>query len=231
MVADSTPKAALKLPAGISRRRSDETRQELLEAAAGFLERHPFRDLTIPGLMALTTVGRSSFYTHFKDIYSVIEALLVGVRDRVLADLKLWAVETKAPIEGLKSLVIHMVAVWEEHGPMLSALIDAAPKDARLEHLQQEIQHLYQLTIAAILRRDHAAGWIDLMDFDEVALILVVASQAYLKGKLGRLGPHQPETVISTLQMVWTRTIFGRAPDCATGTRPVGNVGAAWLAE
>ncbi|MFZ5669456.1 MAG: TetR/AcrR family transcriptional regulator [Pseudomonadota bacterium] len=193
-------------------RSAADTRQEILDAAVFFLNRRPFRELTVPNLMSYTTVGRSAFYFQFKDIYAVVEALLSGLRERVLAYVGSWSAAEVAPAEGLKTFVADMVNIWVMDGPMIGAMLDAAAEDPRLEKIASDITGLFQKVVAEVLVQEHQAGRIDAMDFDEMAVALVLASQSYLKSRLGRPGARDPLRVMTTLQALWIRSIYGRAP-------------------
>lgn len=48
------------------RRSPDEAEREILAAARGFLERHPFRELTIDAVMERTGLSRPAFYVYFR---------------------------------------------------------------------------------------------------------------------------------------------------------------------
>ena len=61
-------------------RKADRTRVEILQAALDFFWCHPFRELTVAGLMSGTSAGRSAFYRYFDDPYDLIEPLLRGYR-------------------------------------------------------------------------------------------------------------------------------------------------------
>lgn len=191
-----------------TRRPSESSRQDILNSAAYFLNRHPFRELTVPNLMKTTGLVRSAFYFHFKDIYAVVEALLADFRDRVLEDVKRWAASDASPNESLKALMVDMVNIWSVNGPMISALIDATPEHPRLELIAAEIHQLYQRGVAEILRREHEAGRVDAMDFEEMATILVLGTQGYLQAKLGRPARRDPLKAVATLQALWLRAIY-----------------------
>ena len=196
----------------VARRAPETTRQEILDAAAYFLNRRPFRELTVPTLMSHTTVGRSAFYIHFKDIYGVVETLVATLRDQVLDYASVWGATQSSPADGLKTFVVDMVNIWLVNGPMLGAMIDAGAEHPRLERLVVEIQGIYEQAVADILRHDHQAGRIDALDFDELAAILVFGTQAYLKARLGHPGRREPLKVAAALQAFWLRTIYGNGP-------------------
>ena len=56
--------------------KSERTRAAILNSALDFIWSHPFRDLTVSPLMPSTGVGRSAFYSYFRDLHELMEALL-----------------------------------------------------------------------------------------------------------------------------------------------------------
>ncbi|MEG3310086.1 TetR/AcrR family transcriptional regulator [Streptococcus sp. SS-4456] len=54
--------------------RKERTRQAILEAMITCLELQPFNEITTTHLASQAGISRSSFYTHYKDKYELIEA-------------------------------------------------------------------------------------------------------------------------------------------------------------
>ena len=54
-------------------RKSERTRQAILDAALNFLWTHPFRELTVGELMSLAGTSRSAFYQYFEDLHELME--------------------------------------------------------------------------------------------------------------------------------------------------------------
>ena len=59
-----------------NRRRRDEARQQIVEAARRELKVKPFRELTVDELMEGTGLSRTAFYRYFPDRESVLVDLL-----------------------------------------------------------------------------------------------------------------------------------------------------------
>ena len=209
----ATRGAALSAPkARVARRCPEVARQEILDAAAQILQRRSFRELTIPTLMSHTKIGRSAFYVYFKDVYEVVEALLAGLRQQILAYFGAWKLAGRAPVGALQGVVADAVNIWVVNGSMLAAMLDAAADDARIEAIAADITEAFRRAVADALAAEHAAGRIDLIDFDETAALLVLATQAYLKARLGRAGQGDPQLATATLQALWIRSIYGLLP-------------------
>ena len=61
------------------RRKPEEAERVILAAGRAFLEEHPFREMTVEGIMVRTGLSRPAFYAYFKDRYDLITRLLEGV--------------------------------------------------------------------------------------------------------------------------------------------------------
>ena len=114
-------------------RKSERTRQLILDASLKFLWTHPFRDLTVGELMSLAGISRSAFYHYFQDLHELMEALLHGLEEEVFDVTAPWFSGEGEPISLLVESLENMVQVCYQRGPILRAVSDAAPMDERLE--------------------------------------------------------------------------------------------------
>ena len=114
-------------------RKSERTRQSILDASLKFLWTHPFRDLTVGELMSLAGISRSAFYHYFQDLHDLMEALLHGLQEEVFHVTAPWFSGEGDPISLLMESLENMVQVCYQRGPILRAVSDAAPMDERLE--------------------------------------------------------------------------------------------------
>ena len=71
-------------------RKSERTRQSILDASLKFLWTHPFRDLTVGELMSLAGTSRSAFYHYFEDLHDLMEALLRGMEEEIFDVTAPW---------------------------------------------------------------------------------------------------------------------------------------------
>jgi len=196
-----------------ARRSPEEARKEILEAAVAFLLRHPFRDLTVEGLMASTSIGRSAFYAYFADRFDLAETLLVDIRSEVAETARPWLYEPgDDPVAALHVSLEHMVEAWRRIGPLLRALTDGARLDAQLERIYRNVVAYNDRAVADAIRRDQAAGWIGAaLDADETAVALNQLNLAYLYDRLGHPTRRDIAPIVETLQEIWRRTLYPEA--------------------
>src|SRR5210317_999454 len=111
------------------------TRSAILDAGSEFLEIRPFRDLTVGSLMAATEYSRPTFYLYFNDLHGLVETLLDEVKGGIVEGAQAWLSNEGDGVSGLQKSLKSLVDVGYENGTILKAVSDAAPSDARLEHV------------------------------------------------------------------------------------------------
>ena len=190
------------------RRPPEIARREILDAATQFLQTRPFRDLKVGELMERTKIGRSAFYAYFNDVYELVEALAEEVEGEVIASMRSWGEETQEHRAGLRAVLSRTVNLWILKGPMLSALLDAAAADERVEAAIRRVLAHYDDMVASILEREMAEGLTRPIHCREMATALVRGSQTYLKERLGHNGPKDPLKVLATLETMWTHSVY-----------------------
>jgi TetR/AcrR family transcriptional regulator, ethionamide resistance regulator len=203
------------------RRRPEEAERAILAAARAFLEEHPFREMTVEGVMARTGLSRPAFYAYFRDRYEVVTQLLEGIGGLLFALDWRWLSRGEGGDEAKEVLVDALRAgsqAFVEYGPVLRAIADAAGYDARVEQVYR--YGLIERLIAAVatrISRDVEAGVSPgELDPEETARALVLMTERYLLDAFGRpeRRPSRRESaaVFGTLEEIWVRTLYG--PGC-----------------
>jgi AcrR family transcriptional regulator len=200
------------------RRKPEEAERVILAAGRAFLEEHPFREMTVEGIMVRTGLSRPAFYAYFKDRYDLITRLLEGVGGLLFALDWRWLSGTSDGNEARKVLVDALRAgsdTFVEYGPVLRAISDAAGYDARVEEVYRGglIQRLVA-AVAARISRDIEAGITrDELDPEQTARALVLMTERYLLDTFGRpeRRPSRRESniILHTVEEVWVSTLYG----------------------
>ena len=151
-------------------RKSERTRQLILDASLKFLWTHPFRDLTVGELMSLAGISRSAFYHYFQDLHELMEALLYGLEDEVFHVTAPWFSGEGDPISLLMESLENMVQVCYQRGPILRAVSDAAPMDERLEKAWTGFVKDFDDAVTIRIEQQQAAGLIKPFDARPVAM-------------------------------------------------------------
>ena len=196
------------------RRRTPEVaEQEIIAAAEALLRERPFRELTVDEVMRRTELSRPSFYVYFRDrhhlVLRVVEHIggeLFTMADRWFAGEGDGPALTRDATEGI-------VTVFAEHGPVMRALADAAADDPGVEEAYNAIVENFVRATARHIEEEIAVGRILPVEAHETAKALVWMNERYLTLSLGREPTTDRAVVARTLQTIWSRVLYGRAPD------------------
>ena len=200
------------------RRKPEEAERVILAAGRAFLEEHPFREMTVEGVMVRTGLSRPAFYAYFKDRYDLVTRLLEGVGGLLFALDWRWLSGTADGNDARRVLVDALRAGSEtfvEYGPVLRAISDAAGYDARVEEVYRGglIQRLVAAVAARISRDIEADVTPDVLDPEQTARALVLMTERYLLDAFGRPerrpSRRETEAILDTVEEVWVRTLYG----------------------
>jgi AcrR family transcriptional regulator len=200
------------------RRKPEEAEQAILAAARAFLQEHPFREMTVEGVMARTGLSRPAFYAYFQDRYELVTRLLEGIGGLLFAVDRRWLAGGGGREEAVEALIF---ALWRgsetfvRYGLVLRAIADAAGQDPRVEEVYRYglIERLVA-AVAARIARDVKAGISpDDLDPEETARALVLLTERYLLDAFGRPearpSPERVAAVVAVVEKVWVRTLYG----------------------
>jgi AcrR family transcriptional regulator len=209
--ASSVSAAPRSTPSG-RRARHDprETEREILDAAEELLHERPFREFTVPAVMARTGLKRPAFYVHFRDRHDLALRVVERIGEELLVVANRWfegetTGELRAALEGV-------AAVYVEHGPVLRALADASGSDATVEKAYRTLVQGFIEATAHRIRAEQATGHIADIDPDETARALVWLNESYLRDALGRAPTADPAIVVDVIERIWIATLYGRRP-------------------
>ena len=189
-------------------RKAERTRAAILEAGAAFLETRPFRDLTVGLLMAETPFSRPTFYLYFNDLHGLMEALLDDVKGGIVDGAYAWLSNEGDPVSGLQESLAALVDVAHEHGAILKAVADAAPSDARLEHVWDTFLASFDEVVAARIAEDQAAGLTPEFDPLPVARALNRLDAGTLIHAFGSGENANKDKVLQAIMRVWISTLY-----------------------
>jgi AcrR family transcriptional regulator len=190
-----------------------------LAAARSFLERNPFREMTVERVMARTGLSRPAFYAYFRDRYELVARVLEGIGGLLFAVDRRWLVGEEESREEarliLEGALRRGAETFVRYGPVLRAISEAASQDERLEELYRYglIARLIG-SVAARIERDRKRGLVAKgVDPEETARALVLMTERYLLDAFGRPkdrpSREKTEAVVETLVAVWASTLYG----------------------
>jgi AcrR family transcriptional regulator len=190
------------------RRRGEETRALILDAAEALLREGSYRDLSVNLVMERAGYRRTVFYRHFAGLPELVIAVLsrhaeaatpAGIAFQEAAAETVDVARTR---EVLRPAVEH----WRANGRLIAALRDGAIHDGFLARVAQVTQTRLEATILEGLQRRHAAGALQSADLPDLARLLASMGQGYLLYALGR-NSVDAERVLDTLALAWTAIV------------------------
>jgi AcrR family transcriptional regulator len=202
------------------RRRPEEAERTILASARAFLQEHPFREMTVEGVMVRTGLSRPAFYAYFKDRYDLLTRLLEGIGGLLFAlDWRWLSGTTEGGGVGAREVLIDALRAGSEtfvqYGPVLRAISDAAGNDTRVEEMYRYglIERLI-VAVAGRIARDVEAGVTPGdTDPEQTARALVLMTERFLLDTFGRTESHpsraEQAAVFDTLEGIWVRTLYG----------------------
>jgi AcrR family transcriptional regulator len=210
-----SPKSQAGWPEG--RKRShrhapDEARREILDSAARFLRKRDFRDLTVAKVMAGTTLSRPAFYQYFKDVHDLIVSLLHDIEAVMHETASPWINGEGEPLAALRKSNWGIVETCIEHGPIIRAIVEAAPLDERLEQAWTSFMERWDDAAEARIVAHQRDGLIPPLDSRRIAKALNSLDVNLVVAAFGRHPQDDPEEVLETMHRVWSSTLYGRLP-------------------
>lgn len=199
------------VPADYSKlRKSEQTRQNILNTTLGFLWSHSFRDLTIAGLTNQAGISRTCFYQYFGDLHNLMEELLNDLEWEILAAAEPWIIAKADSAEKLSESLYGLVKVCYERGPILRAIFESAPMDERLEKAWNDFVKVFDDTVTARIIQDQATGLAPNFEPRPVAIALNRMDIGILIHHFGRNPRSEIQPVYQAIARIWLNTIYGK---------------------
>jgi len=194
-----------------------EARREILDSAARFLRRRHFRDLTVGEVMGGTTLSRPAFYQYFTDLQDLIVSLLGDIEDIMHQTASPWISGEGEPIAALRESNRGVVETCVKHGPIIRAIVEAAPLDERLEQAWSSFMERWDDAVEAQIVAQQRDGLIPPLDARRIASALINSLDVNLViAAFGRHPQGDPKEVLETMHRVWSSTLYGRPPPAFT---------------
>jgi len=191
-------------------KKSDRTRQALLDAALEFLWTRPFREMTVAHLTTIAGCSRPTFYQYFGDLHALMEMLLTRLSNELSEVTSPWFLQAGSPATALMQSMQAMVQVCYQQGPILRAVVEASTTDERLEQLWSDFNRNFDDEVVTIIEQQQALGLIPAFDARPIAMALNQLDVAMLINAFGRHPRSNPDKVCSALARIWVSTLYGR---------------------
>lgn len=197
--------AGRRAQARLSRR---ESRQRIVAAAAELVRERSYAELSVDAVMREAGLGRTIFYRHFDDLAD----LLMGTSREAIeglfqAQLSLVRSHPDDPGDALRQAFEAAVGVYQQHGPLLRCLAEAAAGDEQIAAGYNEMRSRFDDLAGQALRALADAPGEPPANLGEIARALNLMNETYLTNTFGREPRVAPELAVQTLMEIWDAVI------------------------
>ena len=190
-------------------RKSERTRQSILDGALEFLWSRPFREMTVAELMSIAGTSRSAFYRYFDDLHDLMKMLLGGIEEDILEAAVPWLNGDGEPIALLQVSLDGLVRVCYQRGPILRAVVDASTTDPQLEQSWKSFMGKFDDAVTTRIEQHQAKGLIPKFDARPVAIALNRMDAALLIDAFGRRPRSQQAPIKAAIKRIWISSLYG----------------------
>ncbi len=190
-------------------KKSERTRQAILNSAMDFIWTHPFNEMTVSSLMAPTGASRAAFYQYFSDLHELMETLLALLQEEIYDTVAPWLTEAGDPVALMHEALDGLVRVCYERGPFIKAISDSAASDKRFEKAWEQFLTQFDDAGCARIKADQEQGLIP--DFDPCSVMFALNRlNAYtIIDAFGQHPRKEPEPIREALARIWASSLYG----------------------
>ena len=121
-----------------------------------------------------------------------------------------WTSGEGEPIAALRESNRGVVETCAEHGPIIRAIVEAAPLDERLERAWTSFMDRWDDAVEARIIAQQRDGLIAPFDARRIANALNSLDVNLVVAAFGRHPQDDPSDVLETMHRVWSSTLYGR---------------------
>ena len=198
-------------PHQMKARKSDLTRQAILDTAEDFLRDHSFSDLSIAVLMKLVGCSRPVFYQYFPDINELMLELLEDFTREVLelAETTPWLNDPKDPPAAMALMQKEVHQIAYRRAVVFRASQEAAAHSEELRQVWKRVMSEYDKRVAGAIQRDQAAGLVGDIDAGLVATSLNRMNLGNMIVHFGSTPRTRVKRLLPSVVHIWVSSLYG----------------------
>lgn len=173
-----------------------------------------YSDISVAAILTESGAAKGSFYFYFTSKADLLAALVRdAVRDGLIA-AQTWTDTATAtdPVQALRDGAAAGAGMWQQHAPVLRAIVEAAGTDPTLDTFWREQMNAFAQAALARLDGDpQAAAWLDGRDPVPIVTSLTWLSERVYYLAATHTPPFDDEQVtIDVLADGWALALYGR---------------------
>jgi TetR/AcrR family transcriptional regulator, ethionamide resistance regulator len=192
--------------------REASVERQIIEATETLLEDLPYRDLTVDAVIETAGVSEATFNRHFTDLESVLLRGLAEVSDGLHQAAGKFLDPSSDPEEAIAFAGIELIAVWQQHGPLIRAFAEAAVYGPALDGAWHDVVRGFEVPLAARIDELNRTGRASVPYPYETARAISWMIASYMLETFGHTSDVTPEMAFGAVGTIIYRAIFTMAP-------------------
>jgi AcrR family transcriptional regulator len=194
-------------------RKGDLKEKAILESAERLLAEKTLGDIAIDQLARAAGISRPAFYFYFESKDAVLQALVERLAEAAYAAAEHWHEDSgDPPEETIREGIAASARLWQQHGPVLRAAVQAWETAPESHRFWEEIVSRFVDASAGRIRRERRAGRApeDGPSAKALATALVwMNERCFYTASLGAESTLGERELVATLTAVWMRAVYG----------------------
>jgi len=191
-------------------RKSEKTKQKILDTALEFLWSKSFRELTVKGLTDEAEISRTCFYLYFEDLHNLMEELLSDLEGEISAAAMPWFTAKSDVTSKLCESLYGVLRACYHRGPIFRAIVEAAPMDERLEKCWNDFVKGFDDAVTTRITQDQMDGLASNFEPRPVAIALNRMDIGIVIHHFGSTPQSDIQSVYYSTARIWLNTIYGK---------------------
>jgi TetR/AcrR family transcriptional regulator len=192
--------------------RSNNRKEEILQALAAMLENNPGQRITTAALAAAVGVSEAALYRHFPSKARMFEGLIEFIETTLLSTINAILLEHKQTEQRIE-LILHMLLLFAERNPGICRILTGDALQGEQERLRERVALLFdklELQLKQCLReRKLREGKSFLQDEGDLANLLLASCEGkihqFVRSGFSRL----PTSHFNAQWQVFRDSLFG----------------------
>ena len=190
------------------RQTRQESRARIVAAATELVRTRSYAEISVELVMAEAGLGRTIFYRHFDDLADLLQRSGREAIDALYeAQRALGEVRPDEDPGAVRRAIQTAVAVYQEHGPLLRALAEAAAGDGQMTHDYEAMRRRFDVFVEQSLSGVAHLASQPAADLAQTARALNLMNEGYLLDAFCREPRVSGEVAVQTLTEIWEAVI------------------------
>lgn len=171
-----------------------------------------YAELNVERIATRAGISRTAFYFYFRDKRELLERVTVGVSDLLFEEADRWWSGDGQGREELRTAIRNVVGVYEQHGALLRAVVEASTYDEEVAGFWRDLIGRFVEATRRRIEAEQAAGEVPSAlpaEGTAFALCWMTERTIYQRMVQSGAGLVDVDAVVDSLATVWLRTVYG----------------------